>query len=819
MADGGCEMENIRKMMKQLFFILILMSMTMQAQVVDNETVLTKARTAYEDGDFARVDTLLTERASGMKNQYKVEALKLLSLSNFYMDSPEQARYWAHQLLAEDPYYTAYGENPRFQDMMESLKVSGATITTASSQSESLEESPVPITLITEEMIRISGAKTLRDLLVLYVPGMVAVDGVENNVALRGLYGYTQEQILVMEDGHRLNSYMTHAEGMDYDITLEKVRQIEVLRGPASSLYGNVAVSGVVNIITKTGQKVAGAQLSAKAGSYGTYGGTFLYGGGTLKTDILFWGALHYAQGEYGKDPETGITLINGGYNHMPAWDFGLKARWSDFKITATVRHNKQVPYYNVMGFGYPWTYGKYDDQNENGPGVSHTRFGLNLDYNHTWGNFTLTGNILMDYERSQLYNVMGDKVDKFLMDRLLAILEMPLDPDTIGVWQTINWTNMTFGGRLTGSYSYKAGRQSGNILVGAQYERFALTGSNFQVGSMYEYVQLQSPLAITKDSETTASGFVQVKHYFLPQLILNGGLRYDYKSRFLNKYDPGREDYPDRQTNTFSPRVSVIWLPSKKVSARLSYAHSYVDAPYFYRACIIKLLSGGTELKAQSLDALQLGATYSLPRYGLKLEGNIFYNMSEGVVVYSPANLMRQSEYKQLTPFSNAGKVNIGGIELSAHWDRKGRTIIHGNMTYQYGFKLEDYGVSSQHEIGNIPRFMMNMVAAQKFAIPRLAGDFWVRGNLHVQSSALLVQNNYVTIFMTGKTPMVPSGAQAMLNLGVDWNSPSYRWGGVYASLDFYNVTNSDYKVGTLQESWKPSLGFHVIGKVGVRF
>lgn len=813
-------------MRKSILLLLLLLSTALQAQVVESDAVLTSARAAYEAGDFAKVDTLLGRRARTLKSQEKVEALKLLSLSNFYLDRQDKAIDWARQLLAEDPYYTAYGENPRYQDMMESLKVVKATITTASSQSESLEESPVPVTLITEEMIRLSGAKTLRDLICLYVPSMIAVNGVENNVAMRGLYGYTQEQILIMEDGHRLNSYMTHAEGMDYNISLDKVTQIEVLRGPASSLYGNVAVTGVVNIITKNGQQVGGAELRAKAGSFGTYGGSFIYGAGTLKSDVLFWSDLHYAKGQYSTiqmgeylpQPTQG-TAINGGNNRLPAWDLGLKARWNDLKMTMKMTHNKQVPYYNVMSFGAPWTYSRYADQNEEGPGVSHTRMSLNLDYSHTWGNFTFSGNVFVDYERSQLFNVMGDEVDKNVMERLLALIEAPVRVDTIGIWQTINWANLTLGGRFTGNYNYKLGRQKGSLLVGLQFENFELRSSNFQLGSFYDYVQLQSPYAIIKDNEVTASGFVQLKHYITPKIIFNGGLRYDYKSRFNNTQSEQKQEYPDRQTHTFSPRASLIWLPQKNLSARLSYAHSYVDAPYFYRACTVALLSGGTELKAQALDALQLGATYNMPEYGLKLDANLFYNMSDGVVVYSPANLIGQTSSKQLTPFSNAGKVNIGGVELSGEWNRKNSTMMHMNLTYQYGFKLEDYGVSGKHDIGNIPRFMMNLVAGQKFTVPRLSGEFWLRGNLHLQSNAYLVKNNIVAIFLTGKTPMEPSGTQAMLNLGMDWDSRHYNWGWLRASLDVYNVTNAKYKVGSLQESWIPALGLHVIGKVAVHF
>ena len=64
----------------------------------------------------------------------------------------------------------------------------------------------MPVTLITEEMIQISGARNLKELLITYVPGMTNVEcNEEMNIAMRGVYSSGQEKILFMLNGHRLN--------------------------------------------------------------------------------------------------------------------------------------------------------------------------------------------------------------------------------------------------------------------------------------------------------------------------------------------------------------------------------------------------------------------------------------------------------------------------------------------------------------------------------------------------------------------------------------------------------------------------------------
>jgi vitamin B12 transporter len=59
------------------------------------------------------------------------------------------------------------------------------------------------------------------------------------------------EQVLVMVDGVPINDDQTGHFHLDHAVPLEAIERIEVLRGPASALYGSAAVGGVVNIVTR----------------------------------------------------------------------------------------------------------------------------------------------------------------------------------------------------------------------------------------------------------------------------------------------------------------------------------------------------------------------------------------------------------------------------------------------------------------------------------------------------------------------------------------------------------------------------------------
>ena len=89
--------------------------------------------------------------------------------------------------------------------------------------------------------------------------------GVQSDVSLRGT---TFEQTLIMLDGVRLNDPQTGHHIMDLPINLIDIDRIEILKGPASRLYGPNAFAGVIHIISKTAEK-ARMKFNSSGGSYG----------------------------------------------------------------------------------------------------------------------------------------------------------------------------------------------------------------------------------------------------------------------------------------------------------------------------------------------------------------------------------------------------------------------------------------------------------------------------------------------------------------------------------------------------------------------
>ena len=167
------------------------------------------------------------------------------------------------------------------------------------------------ITVISAEDVAAAGQTSLLELLQAQ-PGLEITQegGAGTNASLR-IRGGNSGHTLVLVDGLRVGSATVGTTPLE-SIPLDQIERIEILRGPASSLYGADAVAGVVQIFTRQGRGEPRLSASLGAGSHGllqgrtTYGGqagatAFSIGAGYSRTDGGFSAAR---PGTYGFHPD-----------------------------------------------------------------------------------------------------------------------------------------------------------------------------------------------------------------------------------------------------------------------------------------------------------------------------------------------------------------------------------------------------------------------------------------------------------------------------------------------------------------------------------
>jgi len=126
--------------------------------------------------------------------------------------------------------------------------------------------SPVAVTVITAEDIRVTPHRNILDLIEVYVPGaqvMTHSDGLK--LGMRGIMSDRNLKFLLLVNGRNLNQKAhsgAAAELTNWDTS--DIERIEVIRGPGSVTYGPGAMAGVVNIITRTGRHIEKTELAYK---------------------------------------------------------------------------------------------------------------------------------------------------------------------------------------------------------------------------------------------------------------------------------------------------------------------------------------------------------------------------------------------------------------------------------------------------------------------------------------------------------------------------------------------------------------------------
>ena len=142
-------------------------------------------------------------------------------------------------------------------------------VVTASRTPQKIADVLSDISVITEEEIRQAGQTSLVELLNAQ-PGVEISQaggiGKSSNIYIRGA---NPTHTLVLIDGMRVSSATTGTTSLE-NIPLSQIERVEILRGPASSLYGADAIGGVIQIFTKSAKGAPRVNASVGLGTYGT---------------------------------------------------------------------------------------------------------------------------------------------------------------------------------------------------------------------------------------------------------------------------------------------------------------------------------------------------------------------------------------------------------------------------------------------------------------------------------------------------------------------------------------------------------------------
>jgi outer membrane receptor for ferrienterochelin and colicins len=227
------------------------------AQAPTCQVALSSAIALYEQGQFEPArDAASRCLGKGARRAEKIQAYALLARIELALDNVEEAEAALRRLLDTDSeFQPEIFDAPRFVRLLAEVRRQRQTpvVSSVSKSLESLREAPATVIVITGEEIRRRGyldiEAVLHDL-----PGFdfsKRAGASYSNIYQRGYRSLETNRTLLMIDGVEDNDLASSTAWISRQVALSNIDRIEVVYGPASTMYGANAFAGVVNIITK----------------------------------------------------------------------------------------------------------------------------------------------------------------------------------------------------------------------------------------------------------------------------------------------------------------------------------------------------------------------------------------------------------------------------------------------------------------------------------------------------------------------------------------------------------------------------------------
>ena len=265
-----------------ILFLIVVMFYSLQSWSQEcDDNVINEAQKKYDIGLFTDVQRMLQPcMENGFSQKQLIQAYRLMSVSSLAIDSTNLAISFANKLIKIKPDFDAelFGP-PKFEQIINEIKQAGSSIQiiSVSKRAENLHEAPATVMVISREDIINRGYIDLEQVFS-DLPGFDVsrtFGPTYSNIYQRGYRSNNTDRTLFLVDGVEENDLWSNISYWSRQFPVSNVERVEVLYGPASTMYGANALVGVVNVITRdpdqlAGKKNLGVKLNSGWGSYNT---------------------------------------------------------------------------------------------------------------------------------------------------------------------------------------------------------------------------------------------------------------------------------------------------------------------------------------------------------------------------------------------------------------------------------------------------------------------------------------------------------------------------------------------------------------------
>lgn len=554
-------------------------------------------------------------------------------------------------------------------------------VVTGSRTEEAIIDAPVAMSVITPEKLERSPADNYADLL-RGIPGLNVIQSSARDLSFtaRGATSTLATSQLALLDGRSI--YQDFYGFVMWDllpVSLEEVEQIEVQRGPGSAIWGANAMSGVINVRTKTPRQLAGGSAAFSLGEVGTYAGS------------ARWAAAG----------EKWSYKVAGGYSEQDAWERDPNLPSGD-PLPPSARFENE-------GTKQP----KLDLRVDYEPGDDQL-WSFEAGFSRTAGIIhTGIGPFTIDDKSKMGFGKVAYRRGSF--DGLLYLNRIDADSKNLLNGLDFAFANTTLALELTN-------RQAIGDRHALVYGASART-NNFDL-----------EIAPRGDSRQELGAFLEDRISFNGKVLLNLGARVDWFDTIGTTLSPRTsivvKPHPDHS----------LRFAYNRAFRSPSLVNNYLDTRIFNAVDLAPGLTfvfptfavGNEDLKEEVVDAFEVGYTANLSD-GVTASVALYRNRTQDNIDFYPASFYGPTDPPPGWPFPpaavpafrfpksysyrNVGEVVDRGIELSA--DIRISPAVSASLSYTYQDEPEvtdDSGSPIPLELGTPPenQFAIGLNAAQ---------------------------------------------------------------------------------------------------------
>ena len=526
------------------------------------------------------------------------------------------------------------------EDLMNVEVVSTATLTKTTPRLV-----PAAVTTITAEQIKASGARSLYELLDIYVPNLQVIrhHWESDHIGLRGTINDRDDKYLLLVNGRVMNEHTHYGALTERDLVLlQDIHHIDIVRGPGSALYGPGAISMVINIVTFNANTFKGTEVTGRMGAIEEFysgevkhgqafddndGGIFVYAGsskqnGASKYDAPLVFPYNFPNGPDAGGPFTNTSINRDGQSarNEPPAKIHIELTKGDWDIWGR---------YTRGGQQFPWA----------AQGLAPSPVG--------YGNTPVTNNF---YSYQQMTGFIGHKQE----------LTKDIDIDYSVSYETTDFTEFR---QNSTTNAYREDEYHGKILLQwtpNEQHKIAL-GSEIS----HRELGLRSPL--WPDIAPVSQQLNPMPRWSTNMYSLLGEWQWNINDKWTT-FLGGRVDDHTYTKPMLSPRAAIVYSPTEKDTLKLMWSRSV-------RANVEE------EMKLQAMDGNGLSTPEQLDTLEFRYERQQNKNIDFAASIFMHYNFKLVSWDETTHQSTTVGTQKDWGAELEAsyHTEKTRLTLSHG--------------------------------------------------------------------------------------------------------------------------------------------